>query len=152
MTPVFQDEVQLAGWSETHNGGAKVTFWLSDSSALEAFRRMTVAKGKIAGQRLACVLVEIGDDEQPVESPVEVPVKQPGEKLTGLALLAVQWCQDSVFINWLQVENEYQAKLAVCEICGITSRKELNTNKGAAILFDQNIRGPFMMHLNGGNR
>ncbi|WYX08203.1 hypothetical protein WJ978_19770 [Achromobacter xylosoxidans] len=64
----FQGEVMLAGWSQTHNGGAKVTFWLQDDTDLEAFKAMTVAKGKTAGQRLALVAVEIGDDEQPVVS------------------------------------------------------------------------------------
>jgi hypothetical protein len=67
LTPVFHGEVMLAGWSESHNGGAKVTFWLSDPSELDAFRAMTVAKGKTAGQRLGCALVEIGDDDKPVQ-------------------------------------------------------------------------------------
>lgn len=62
----FEGEVMLAGWSDSHNGGAKVTFWLSDDQDLEAFRKMTVRKGKIAGQRLMCVLVEIDEQENPV--------------------------------------------------------------------------------------
>lgn len=73
VQPTFQGEVQLAGWSESHNSGCKVTFWLADPSDLEAFRAMTVRKGNTAGQRLACVLVEIGDDEQPVQAAQEPP-------------------------------------------------------------------------------
>jgi hypothetical protein len=67
IRPTFSGEFQLAGWSESHNGGCKVTFWLADSSDLDAFRAMTVRKGQQAGHRLAAVLVEIGDDEQPVQ-------------------------------------------------------------------------------------
>ena len=63
LDPAFQGELWLLGWRESHSGGATVTFQLSDPSELDAFRRMTVSKGKVAGQRLACVLVEIQDDE-----------------------------------------------------------------------------------------
>lgn len=61
----FQGELWLLGWRETHNGGATVTFQLSDPSELDAFKRMTIRKGRVSGQRVACVLVEIGDDEKP---------------------------------------------------------------------------------------
>jgi len=70
--PCFSDELMLAGWSETSTGGAKVTFFLPDAAALDVFRQMTVKKGNTAGQRFACVLVEIGDDEQPV-TPDDAP-------------------------------------------------------------------------------
>src|SRR5690554_2878297 len=98
VQPTFQGEVMLAGWSETHNGGAKVTFWLQDADDLAAFKAMTVAKGKTAGQRLALVAVEIGDDEQPV---------QRHEKPKGgeLARLAGQLCQSAQFQGWCEVES-----------------------------------------------
>jgi hypothetical protein len=66
VKPCFTGEVMLAGWADTHNGGAKVTLWLADDHDLECFRRMTVRKGKVAGQRLMCVLVEIDEQENPV--------------------------------------------------------------------------------------
>lgn len=65
LTPAFHGELMLLSWRETHNGGASVTFQLADADDLHAFKRMTLKKGKVAGQRLAAVLVEIGDDEQP---------------------------------------------------------------------------------------
>lgn len=67
MIPTFQGEVQLAGWRESHNSGATVTFWLPSSDDLNPFRGLTAKKGNTAGHRFACVLVEIGDDEQPVQ-------------------------------------------------------------------------------------
>jgi len=65
--PTFQGEVQLAGWRESHNSGATVTFWLPCSDDLGPFRGLTAKKGGLAGHRFACVLVEIGDDETPVD-------------------------------------------------------------------------------------
>lgn len=69
IAPAFTGEVMLAGWQETHNGGAKVTFWLPSSEELEPFRMATVRKGKTAGQRYMCVLVEVDTDEKPVAHP-----------------------------------------------------------------------------------
>jgi hypothetical protein len=69
------------------------------------------------------------------------------ERVTGLALLAVEWCQDAAFQKWTQTENAYQAKKRVCEICGIESRKELNTNTQGAAVFQQEIRAPYMQWL-----
>ena len=60
----FQGELMLAGWKDTHNGGATVTFWLPDPAELEVFRGMTAKKGNVAGQRFMAVLVEVGDDEK----------------------------------------------------------------------------------------
>lgn len=150
MTPVFQDEVMLAGWSESHNGGAKVTFWLSDPSALESFRAMTVAKGKTAGQRLACVLVEIGDDENPVESAIKESSTTEKPKGGVLARLAGQWCNTQAFWDFLLREHEYtvgnepDAAKTLYELCGIASRAELDHNPSAADKFHKLIRVPFM--------
>lgn len=153
MKPAFNEEVMLAGWSETHNGGAKVTFWLADSESLEAFKAMTVAKGKTAGQRLAMCLVEIDDNEQP-KLPFSRTPEAKKEPITGLALLAVQWCKEPLFWQWLSenkgdliVGDEATAKSVVCYRCLINSRKELNTNHRAADLFNSNIRLPYMDFL-----
>lgn len=141
----FQGEVMLAGWSQTHNGGAKVTFWLADDTDLEAFKAMTVAKGKTAGQRLALVAVEIGDDEQPV-SPHAPAVSPQAEKPKGekLAWLAIQLCKNPKFWDFAGVSNEVNAREWLLTICGsINSRRDLDTDKEAAYLFHTNVRKPF---------
>jgi hypothetical protein len=79
----------LLNWSVTANGGAKLVLQLPDEEALEPFKAMTLAKGKHAGQRLAAVFVEIGDDEKPV------PQRRPGAG--PLAQLAGRWCEDERF-------------------------------------------------------
>jgi len=160
-TPLFSDEVQLAGWSDSHTSGAKVTFWLSDPALLEPFRGMTERKGKTAGQRLAMVLVEIGDDEKPVPQP-----DKPKEPIGELCRLAVMWCKDEQFQRWVQLRGinrvvdgnnlphffgsgEDEAKSFILEFCGIGSRKELDTNTAAATKFHMGIRNPYMEYLKG---
>jgi len=133
----FQGEVMLAGWSETHNGGAKVTFWLQDSDDLEAFKTMTVAKGKTAGQRLALVAVEIGDDEQPVH-------RQEKPKGGELARLAGQLCQNPEFLEYGNYESPEEAAADIRFACQIGSRAELDHNPQAAAIFHESYRRPFL--------
>lgn len=139
MTPTFQGEVQLAGWSETHTGGCKVTFWLSDTSDLDVFRTLTVRKGNTSGHRLACVLVEIGDDEQPVD---------PAEMKGGpLAKLAGMWCRDRYFIEWLKSAGVDYPDEWIKDVCAIKRKRELDHNPGAAEAFHRLIREPFSAWL-----
>ncbi|MFY3577035.1 hypothetical protein ACOTI8_30520 [Achromobacter xylosoxidans] len=133
----FQGEVMLAGWSQTHNGGAKVTFWLADDTDLEAFKAMTVAKGKTAGQRLALVAVEIGDDEQ--------PKAQPEQKGGELAKLAGMFCQQPEFWEFAgYAQNPEGAKDWILSICGIQSRRQLDHDPVAAQTFHDRVRKPYL--------
>jgi len=134
----FQGEVMLAGWSQTHNGGAKVTFWLSDEDDLDAFKAMTVAKGKTAGQRLALVAVEIGDDEQPVIQQPEAP--KGGE----LAKLAGMFCQSVHFWEFCRCDDADEARDWILRVCGVQSRRELDHSPAAAKLFHDRVRKPYL--------
>jgi hypothetical protein len=79
------------------------------------------------------------------------------ERLTGLALLAVEWCKEPKFLEWMNqlseqrqeplYKSESDAKQFVCWVCGIKSRKELNTNPQAAAQFQDEIRAPYMQWL-----
>lgn len=149
LQATFQGELQLAGWSETHNGGCKVTFWLPDATELDAFRALTVRKGNTAGHRFMAALVEIGDDEQPVQQP------QP-EKAKGgpLAKLAGMLCADPNFWEFLNdefmlpadVTNAEQAAMVIRNVCQIESRAELDSNLEAEMDFHASIRGPWLKY------
>lgn len=141
IRPTFSGEFQLAGWSESHNGGCKVTFWLADSSELDAFRAMTVRKGNQSGQRLAAVLVEIGDDEQPVTQPE--PEKPKGGPLAKLASML---CADPEFWKFLSVPNAENAAQTIRNICFIESRAELDTKPDAGRRFHADIRVPWLKY------
>ncbi len=135
----FQGEVMLAGWSQTHNGGAKVTFWLSDEDDLAAFKAMTVAKGKTAGQRLAVVAVEIGDDEQPKPQP------QPEQPKGGeLAKLAGMFCQSVHFWEFCRADDADEARDWILRVCGVQSRRDLDHNPTAAQIFHERVRKPYL--------
>lgn len=161
IQPTFAGEVQLRRWSESSTQGVQITFALADAADLERFRGME-------GKRFMAALVQVGDDEQPVppETGNSVSAK-PREPLGDLCWRAVQWCRDpefAVFIHGVFYKlwptglpgtpvvkegdsAEPFCKFAVQQICGIESRKELDTNPEARRLFNEHIRGPFQKHL-----
>ena len=165
--PSVNLEMMLAGWQESHSGGAKLTFWLPDGDMLEPFKAMTSKKGGTAGQRFMAVLVMLGDDEQPQPIPQKpAPAQKP--KLGPLAMLAVQLCKNPSFTEWLRPiyckfmggdgsswgdvtpaldfddSWEQWTRHAVLVLCDIESRRELDTDPLAAVRFDAVIRKPWL--------
>ena len=65
------------------------------------FKGMTAKKGHTAGQRFMAVLVEIGDDDQPV-IPQDTPEPQDKRKGGPLARLAGMWCNDRRFYDFIR--------------------------------------------------
>lgn len=158
-TPTFAGEVQLRRWSESNTQGVQVTFALADSSDLEKFRGLD-------GKRFMAVLVQIGDDEQPVDTRNSGDVPKPGksrndrEPLGDLCWRAVQWGKEAEFQDWIAGKalddrvvvgecqiSEDAARRLILLYCDIESRKELDTNPEAARKFNQLIRGPYQKHL-----
>lgn len=156
-TPTFAGEVQLRRWSESSTQGVQVTFALAESSDLDKFKGLD-------GKRFMAVLVQIGDEEQPVlPNLTNNQVKtgnsgQTREPLGDLCWRAVQWCKEPEFQEWVarqiwpmaphEVEiDEEKAKRYILNWCDVSSRKELDTNHKAARLFNALIRGPYQKHL-----
>ena len=153
----IQIETMLLGWKRSHNGGSEIRLLLQDDDDLAHFEQMTVRKGKIAGQRLMAVFVDLKDNETPVTiGQAEAELKKPAEKepIGPLCKLAVQWCKDPEFAHWWL--NTYpeaweassrDARQLILDVCGIKSRRELDTNHEAARRFDVTFRIPFAEHL-----
>ena len=129
-------EFMLAGWGQTHTGGSKITFWVSDED-LEHFKHLTVKKGNTAGQRFMAALVEVGDDDQP---------KDRDKPRDPLRMSAVMLCKESDFQAYaaeatanearvMGLPPEEVAKWVVLDHCRIPSRKELDHNANAANAF-----------------
>lgn len=139
MKTTYEGEMQLMNWGESSNSGAWVKFWIPPEG-LESFRDLRTKSGKIAGHRMMAVLVEIGDDEQPVQ---REEVKE--EKLKGgeLARMAGVFCKDLTFLSFANVHSENEAKIMICHTCGIESRAELDHNPIAANKFHELFRKPF---------
>lgn len=153
ITPTFAGEMQLAGWSESHTGGCKVTFWLQSPDDLAAFRTLTTRKGNTAGHRFMAALVEVGDDEMPVQGGGETPPPQEKPKGGPLSKLAGMWCNDPEFWAWLETDPDnachsaHGAALCLYAICGIESRVELDNDPVAAEKFHSLIRGPYSKYM-----
>jgi hypothetical protein len=140
IKPTFQGEVQFRRWSDSSTQGVQITFALPDSSDLEPLK----AK---AGKRFMAVLVEIGDDEQPVQEPERA-------KVGPLCREAVGLCQMPEFHRWVSecgggsvVPSAQNARSAILEMCGVGSRKELDASAYAGNLFVNDIRIPFMKYM-----
>lgn len=74
-------------------------------------------------------------------------------RMNGLGLLAVRWCKETFFWEWLEdnygedIDSEEAASDMIKAICKIQTRRELNTNVPAAEFFNKHIRIPYMNFL-----
>ena len=137
MTPAFQGEVQFRRYSDTSTQGQQVVFAVQDREALESFVGME-------GKRFMAVLVQIGDDEQPVPQIDKNgrPVKQ-REYLGDLCWRAVQWCNDPEFQKWYGARSADEAREDMLVQFQIKSRKDLDANPEAAEAFRRLVVGPW---------
>lgn len=169
---LFSGEMQLCRWSESSTNGATVTMWVHPDD-LDSFKALRARSGKHAGQRLACVLVELGDDEAVVEQPeaTPAPTVAPGATpsprryhpphIGPLGMLAVRYCKDKQFQRWAADQwgdvnplSEADAKDFILKACGLVakhgqqaSRKHLDIDPEAAALFHENVRLPYLDYL-----
>jgi hypothetical protein len=138
--PTFQGEVQLRRWSESSTQGVQVTFALADSDELGPLKGLS-------GKRFMAVLVQIGDDEQPIPP-------GPGQ-LGPLAYWLVLRCNEPEFWAFLAAEvvpgqvvnNSEQAGRIVKSLLGVQSRKGVDGSKIAETRCATLLRGPYSRWL-----
>lgn len=132
----FQGEVLLLNWGDTSTRGRTVTFQLADEGEEHPFKHHPI--GRKTGRRFMAVLVEIGDDERPVE-------KTPAQ-------MAYLLCKDTMFQHFLdersfvEVCSEATARHHILSACGITSRSSLDTDTRARAHWDALIYQPWLRH------
>lgn len=132
-------EVSLADWQDNPNSGAWVKFRLPDEKHLEIYRgKNRAGRTQKFGQRYQMILIEINDDETPMQAPEPKPRK--------LSQIAGGLCHDAAFRTWAEQQygepcqdHEAAARL-VREVCGVESRSHLDTNEDAANLFRELLR------------
>lgn len=142
----FEGELMLAGWTESHHSGAKVSFWLPDAQSLDAFRHLTTRKGNTAGQRFMAVLVEIGDGEQPVSDAAAPASTRSGlSKSAGIISKSPDFQRFVAEVQGFQpddpAQREEQAAGHMRQFCRVSSRRELDTSPTAAQLFQRLMTG-----------
>lgn len=134
----YSGEVMLTNWSDNSHRGRTVTFRIGEDEDSHPFREHKTSTRKTAGQRYQMVLVELGDDEKPVE-------KTPSQ----LAFLLCKNEQFWHFINersFVVVDSEEGARSYILEACGVDSRSKLDTNPTARRHWEVMIWEPFQRH------
>lgn len=143
----LQTEVQLLRWSDSSSNGRTVTFQLPRDGEFDPTENphplavYAAKSGRNAGHRFMMVLVELGDDEQPV-------VQQKAASQQAAIL-----CKDMMFWEWAAersictIENEEDARQWILNGAGITSRKQLDTNRAANDWFRHMILHPFQQYI-----
>jgi hypothetical protein len=134
----FEGSVQLAGWSESHSQGCRVTFWIESPEALEPFRLATVRKGRVAGQIFQMVLVEVDPDEG--EKPMQHPSNAAHLKITSEKFLEyAKWVLPNVRKNW----DTSRARAWAKWLMDVKSLSELDSNPHALERYHRLVRIPF---------
>lgn len=158
ITPTFSGEVQFRRYSDTSTQGVQIVLALHDRESMKPFI------GK-EGKRFMAVLVEIGDDEQPM-SGKEIAKPKEREQLGELCYRAVLLCNDPEFQEWIEVvfdkfmdgngeggdltpagyTKQTWARQAILTMCEASSRKQLDTNHRCGSLFRQLISRPWQKY------
>lgn len=133
----FKGQMMLLSWSESSTRGRTVTFLLSEEEEEHPFKKYTIKSGKHAGQRFEAAMIQIGDDETPVE-----PEQRPSATAAIL-------CKDPQFWRWAdertfdKIDSEEAARNFVCAMLSIKSRSEIDKEASLRREFDRQIVGPF---------
>lgn len=127
------------------DGTMRLSVDISPIHAQEAFKLFGMPDVPLALARLHI---------QATQAIAQAETIQKAPPITGLAFLAIQWCKQPQFWDFLNdhvalttVLNEQDAKDLVCLECGIDSRKELNTDAVAAEIFERTFRQPCIKYL-----
>lgn len=129
-------EVSLADWQDNPNSGAWVKFRLPDEKHLEIYRgKNRAGRTQKWGQRYQMILIEINDDETPMQAQEET------SKPRKLSQIAGGLCRSEDFRKWCEAQysepcpDEAAAAQLIREVCGIESRAHLDVNAEAAQVF-----------------
>ena len=124
---VYEDEVMLAGWNDSQQNGHTAKFWIAADLMGHPF------DGIGRKERLLISLVELDDDNEPIDpnmrDRVEKQGKRPSERLSYAAAMM---CKNPEFHEYLAVAaggdtwSEDDARVWLCNRLNIDSRAELD--------------------------
>lgn len=152
---IFKGEVMLAGWTDTSNQGQTIKLWLDDEADRHPFAGYLRRTQKAPGSVFAVILVELSDDESPVDQQAEGKVSNaralhaPRKALSSSAHLMVT---GEIFVRYIRETVRFRegvvitpdvAKRYVKDRLGIESLSDLDRDPDKARLFHEVIRRPF---------
>lgn len=151
----YVGELMLAGWGDTSTQGHTVTFWVEPPVGA----RMHPFEGYDRDRdSFMAALVELQDDEEPVEQAVREkveatpPPKKP--KRQALSQAAALLCTNPIFWQWAEAQGEWQVNSEqeaaewLRDQLGIDSRRMLDMYDHVAQQFHEQIRKPFVEWCN----
>lgn len=128
-------EAQLKDYGESANAGCWVSFRVPMPEDLEPFRGQDRSgRNARTGKRYTLMLIEISDQEE------HVPAEDKPRKLSQIAGAV---CNDPNFRAWAAAKygetiNDADAAAEfIRSLCGVESRRDLDINDGAAVIFRQ---------------
>lgn len=139
-------EASSAGVKDMADGSLRITFEFEPRHAAEAFA--------LFGPRGRAVAVAALKDGAAAAPDIAHPIseKKEREQLGDLCYRAVMWCSDPEFQRWLlstrrlPVANAADAAQVIKEVCGVETRKHLDTIAEAGEIFRKEFVGPWQKH------
>jgi hypothetical protein len=146
---VYSDELMLAAWGETP-AGQTVRFWLDEHAEVHPFARFKKRHGKTPGSTFQVIMVELTDDEQPVDQVKQSVVERARKKQT-LSQQAHLMITSPMFVQYLTetrsgVMKSWSpdtAKEYVKAVLKIESLSELDKSEMVAGRFHELVRKPY---------
>lgn len=147
---VYADEVMLAGWNDSQQNGHTVKFWLCNDNMGHPFEGYERKKDVFY-----LSLVELDDDNEPIDQKMRDRVeKQSTHASSRASYAAAMLCKQEAFwqflnenklvVGQIRVENELHAAQVLRGYLFISSRAELDKDKGIADKFHDGIRKPYL--------
>lgn len=162
-SPVYDDQVMLAGWGEDNGKGQWVRFWLDESAASHPFAGLQRKSSKERGSFLMVVLVEMDEGLEPIDQTLRDKIaRKRRSKASQIAVMVrsptfVQWCREKAPSDiTTAIEKRHGgwngdlAHRYVRYVVEIESMRELDTDKAAWDRFETKIRKPYEQ-WSGGN-
>ncbi len=149
---VFTGEVMFAAWHDTSTQGQTVKFWLDNESTRHPFDGFTARGRTNTGSMFAVILVELGEDDQPVDQTAEKTIEEahkPKQALSSQAHLMVtsdlfvQYVRECAVLKSGTKVTPDVAKRWVKHKLSIESLSDLDRDAEKAKVFHEKIRRPF---------
>ena len=149
----YDGELMLAGWGDSSTQGYTVSFWCEPQTG----GQHPFAQYTRHASAFMCALVELDDDDQPIDqekrerveaaAPPEPPKKPLRDNAHNLSKSAAMLCDNPEFWKWcdgpIPVVDPTTAAQWIRSSLGIASRAELDTNPEVAQRYHRLIRIPF---------